>query len=39
LEVYPSEVMHHRTECGFASVAQLLSFLAAGQAVIKLRRY
>jgi hypothetical protein len=26
--------MHQRTECGFASVAQLLSFFAAGSAAI-----
>src|SRR6202043_4028039 len=39
--VYPSEKMHQRTECGFASVAQLLSSFAAGSAAIKptLRRY
>ena len=30
LRVYPSEKMHQRTERGFASVAQLLSFPAAG---------
>jgi hypothetical protein len=32
--VYPSEKMHQRTERGFASVAQLLSFVAAGSAAI-----
>jgi len=39
--VYPSEKMHQRTECGFASVAQLLSFIAADSAAIMptLRRY
>ena len=41
LRVYPSEKMHQRTERGFASVAQLLSFPAAGSAAIMptLRRY
>src|SRR3984957_13109800 len=39
--VYPSEKMHQRTERGFASVAQLLSFFAAVSAAIMptLRRY
>jgi hypothetical protein len=32
--VYPSEKMHQRTERGFASVAQLLSFVAADSAAI-----
>src|SRR5262249_62268232 len=41
VEVYSSEKMGPWTGCGFASVAQLLSFLAAGQATIPptLRRY